>query len=208
MIHERRKGTGSSHSPLPVDYTRMVEEVFTTNFSDSVAAMELDPKPVFVAGGEIYADEIVVHVALVQEGRIAATQSYASSDFDPKASSPKIEDLLAVCVDAVGEVFAGLFEASSKLDEKEAILTASLNDLGEKGPVPQEWTQIEVEKRKIHVRVDKTNPAMDAAADAWLAKNDPEFLKNEEKDLKKAEQLFVLPPKASTDRKGGGGNLH
>lgn len=207
MIHERRKGTGSSHSPLPVDYTRMVEEVFTTNFSDSVAALKLAPQPVFVAGGEIYSDEIVVHVALVQEGRIAATQAYASTDFDPKASSPKIEDLLAVCVDALGEVFAGLFDASGRLSEADAVFSASLSELAEKGPVPQEWTQIEVEKRKLHVRADKTNPAMDAAADAWLAKNDPGFLENEEKEAKKAEQLFVLPPKASPSKKGGG-NLH
>jgi hypothetical protein len=215
MIHERRKGTTSSHSTLPVDYTRMVNEVFTTNFSDTLDAMALEPRPVFLSGGEIYADEIVVHVALVQEGRIAATSVYASTDFDPKASAPTIEDLLTICVDGVGEVMQTLCELAAKQDEKDSLLSSSLNELAESGPVPQEWTQIEVSKRKIFVRADKTNPAMDAAADEWLAKHDPEFLKNEEKNAKSAEKLFVLPPDKSGSQKPGasgtgqgGGTLH
>jgi hypothetical protein len=196
MIHERRKGTDSRHSELPLDYTQMVTEVFISNFADSVESMKLSPAPVFIAKGEIYSDEIVVHISLVQEGRLAGTTAYASSDFDPKASSPSVEDLLGLCVDALGDLFQRLFELAQKSGTPALVLESNLQDLGEgQGGLPLEWTQVEVAKRKIHLKLDRANPALDQAADQWLAKNDPEFLKNEEKNLKDAEKLFVLPPK-------------
>jgi hypothetical protein len=182
----RRKGTDSRSSALPTDYLKMVEEVFTTNFSEQVSTLALEPAPTFVSGGEVYADEIVVRVALVQEGRLAGTTAHASSDFDPKASSPKIEDLLSLCVDALGEVFGGLFETPS------ALLSGSM---GEVEGLPLEWTQVDVSKRKIFVRVDKSNPVLDDAADAWLAKHDPEHARGVKESDQAAEELFVLPPK-------------
>ncbi len=187
QLHLRRKGTDSRSSALPSDYLRMVEEVFVTNFSEQVSKLALNPAPAFVAGGEVYADEIVVRVALVQEGRLAGTTVHASSDFDPQASSPKIEDLLSLCVDALGEVFGGLFETP------DVLLTASMAEIA---GLPLEWTQIDVSKRKIFVRVDKTNPVLDSAADEWLAKHDPEHARGVRESDEAAEQLFVLPPKA------------
>lgn len=198
MIHERRKGTESSHSELPSDYTQMVTEVFTSNFSEALAGLGLEPPARFVAGGEIYSDEIVVHVAIVQEGRLAGVTAYASSDFDPKASSPGVEDLLGICVDAVGDLVQSLFELAEKSGNPESLLSSSLDELAAgKAALPLEWTPADVGKRKIFLRVDRTNPQLDGAADEWLKKHDPEFLKNEEKELKKAEKLFVLPPKGS-----------
>jgi len=194
MIHERRKSTESKFSELPSDYTQMVHEVFMSNFSDSVEAMKLSPAPVFVTQGEIYSDEIVVHASLVQEGRLAGTTAYASTDFDPKASSPSIEDLLSLCVDALGDLFQQLFELAEKSGDKANILDANLQDLGE---LPLEWTQVDINKRKLFVRVDRANPSLDQAADQWLAKNDPGFLENEAEESKKAEKLFVIPNKAA-----------
>jgi hypothetical protein len=171
----------------------MVEEVFTANFSEAITKLDLKPAPTFVSGGDVYADEIVVRVSLVQEGRLAGTTVHASSDFDPKASAPKIEDLLSLCVDALGEVFGGLFEAP------EALLSASM---GEVAGLPLEWTEVTQSKRKIFVRVDKSNLVLDQAADDWLAKHDPEHKRSERKSEQEAEKLFVLPPKA------GKRNLH
>jgi hypothetical protein len=67
--------------------------------------------------------------------------------------------------------------------------------MGEVEGLPLEWTQVDVSKRKIFVRVDKSNPVLDDAADAWLAKHDPEHARGVKESDQAAEELFVLPPK-------------
>ena len=197
-MKERRKSSSTSHSDLPSDYTRMLSDVFSANFGDQLKALPEGEKVKFVAGGEIYGDEIVVHVSLVQEGALAATTVLASCDFDPRASSPTVEDLLALCVDGIGDVFSSLFQVAPDSQGNPAILSPVLAEL--RG-APFEWTQIEISKRKLHLKVDKSNPVLDQAADDWLAKNDPEYRAQLAEQEKEAEDLFVLPPK-----KGGKGD--
>jgi hypothetical protein len=191
-MKERRKQTASSHSSLPKDYTGMLSGVFAANFSDRLKQLPETERLQFLSNGEIYGDEVVIHVSLVEEGKLAATTVHASCDFDPKASSPTVEDLLAICVDAVGDVFSSLFEAKPDPEGNPAILSPALSALGN---APFEWTETEVNKRKIWIKIDKSNPVLDQAADDWLAKNDPDFEKRLKEQEKDAESLFVLPPK-------------
>src|SRR4051812_33052638 len=90
-------------SSLPFDYLKLVNEVFTTNFNGGLEALKkVKPaKPRFEATGTVYPDEVILCVTLMHEGEIAATSVYASTDFDPKASAPTVQDLLAACVDAI-----------------------------------------------------------------------------------------------------------
>lgn len=189
-VFERRKATGGRSSGLPSDYLRMTEEVFASNFSDALGKCGDQPSARFSAGGEIYSDEVCVRMSLLQEGKLAGISVYASSDFDPKASAPTIETLLSICVDALGQVFQGLFEWAEKEGQFSTLLSANLVDLHD---LPLMWTQIEVEKRKIFVRVDKANPVLDQAADEWLSKNDPELKRQTTEEEEAAEGLFVLP---------------
>src|SRR4051794_22159178 len=105
---ERRKTSTIKPTPLPVDYLRMVSTVFTTNFDAPLKAFaKLKEQPVrFEASGNVYGDKIVLCVSLHTAGELAATSVYASSDFDPKASSPTVQDLLGACVDGL-ELFSG-----------------------------------------------------------------------------------------------------
>jgi len=197
-VDERRKSTGGRSSELPSDYLRMTEEVFTSNFSDALEKCGKSPPSQFSAGGDIYSDEVIVRMSLLQDKKLAGISVYASSDFDPKASAPTIETLLSLCVDALGQVFQGVFDWAEKEGQFSQLLEANLVDLDD---LPLVWTPIEVEKRKTFVRVDKANPVLDQAADDWLAKNDPELKKQSQKEEQDAAGLFVLPTHKASPKK-------
>jgi hypothetical protein len=194
-MKERRKASPSTHSGLPQDYTKMLQDVLSANFAHELEAFKMTSPPEFRASGEIYSDEVVLHLSLLETGKLAATTVHASSDFDPKASSPTVEDLLAICVDAAGDLFSALFQLQPDAEGTPAILSSSLASLG---AAPLAWTEVEVQKRKLFVKVDKSNPVLDQAADDWLAKNDPEFIEREKAELEASESLFVVPKKPSS----------
>ncbi len=186
-------------SELPPDYVKMVTEVLTSNFEGGLKALaqEVSSETMFRVSGAIYPDEVLVRVSLAIRGQLAATTVHASADFDPKASSPRVDELLGACVDAIGTVLGHY------LDEKKPKLIAQLADesISALEEAPFEWTKIEVERFKIFVRMDKANPEIDALADDWLAKNDPEHHLQSEREQEELESLFVTGPK---DRKPGG----
>lgn len=198
---ENRKGSQLRSSPLPVDFLRMVTEVFTTNFDEGLKRMgELTKVDVrFKAHGNVFADEVVLSVSLLTEGQMAATTVHASSDFDPKASSPTIEDLLSTCVDAIG----GLYSQLLLPERLEQLTSESLSAIEE---APFDWTQVQVEKRKVFLKIDKSNPELDQMADDWLAKHDPEFEQRQKEEQEETEKLFVTGPKDG--KKGSGTTYH
>lgn len=178
-LFSRLKGTD-----LPADYTAMVAEVFRSNFDAGLRRLEkIRPKPRFSALGSIYPDEIVLSVSLTHEGEIGATTVHASCDFDPKASSPKAEQLLAICVDALGGFY------SQFLDPKHPELISQLAEgsLAALEGVPFTWTEVEVERRKVYLKVDRSNPLLEKMTDQWLEQNDPKLksqkTKGEDDDL-------------------------
>jgi pyocin large subunit-like protein len=192
--HDPSSGASSSKfSDLPVDYVKMVNEVFTTNYDEGLKALaKINPTPAyFSTTGRIYIDEIVVCVSLLHEGQMAATSVYASSDYDPKASSPTIQDLLAACVDSIGAVYSQLLSPETP-KVLEQLANESLSALEN---VPYDWTEFAVEKRKVYLRVDKANPEIDQMTDEFLKKHDPDFQAETEEEQKETEKLFVTGPK-------------
>lgn len=185
-------------SGLPVDYLTMVTDVFTTNFDSVIKAISKTAGAGvhFEVNGSVFPDEIVLAVSLIIEGHLAATTVYASIDFDPKASAPTAQDLLAVCVDAAGAVFVKLTEDQKAI---EGLIQESLSAMKE---IPFDWTPIEVERQRIHVKVDKANPKLDQLADDWLNRHDPEFQERQAKEQAETEKLFFTGPKS------GSGSVH
>ena len=183
---ESRKGTRLKASSLPQDYLKMVAEVFAANFEkglDAVAKQAGAPAH-FHATGSVFPDEVAVSISLLIEGQMAATTVHASADFDPKASAPTLEDLLSACVDGIGELFGQLFESK----QLEALTSQSLSSLEN---VPFQWTPVKVDKRTIHLLMDKVNPLLDQMASDWLEKNDPEHAQRLAEEAQETEKLFV-----------------
>lgn len=201
---ENRKGSPLRSSPLPADFLKMVSQVFAANFDTGLKKMSelLKAETRFKAHGNVFADEVVLSVSLLTEGQMAATTVHASCDFDPKASSPTIEDLLNASVDAIGSLFAQLLVENNQT-KLEQLASESLSALEN---VPFEWTPVQVEKRKVFLKIDKSNPELDQMADDWLKKHDPEFEKRQQEEQKETENLFVTGPKGA--KKGPGPSYH
>jgi hypothetical protein len=199
---EKRKSDSLRSSPLPAAYLKMVTDVFQSNFDEGLKKIsKLTGESVhFEVSGSVFPSEIVLCVTLVQGDSVSATSIFGSADFDPKASSPTIQDLLGSLVDAIGSVLFPLMNPK-KPEHLENLVSASLGALED---VPFEWTAMEVEKRKVWVMLNKANPRLEMAADEWLAKHDPDHKARLAQEHEETEKLFVTGAKA----KKPAGSLH
>jgi hypothetical protein len=133
---DRRKNTNipMKSIELPLDFVKMVREVLEGHFGDGLKAMEkegLCKEPGFLVTGAIWPDEIILSASLISEGTPQATTVHASVDFDPKASSPTLQDQLNLCVDGIGSGFQNLF-GDLEVERLEKIAHGSLatTDIG------------------------------------------------------------------------------
>lgn len=173
---------------LPVDYLKMIQEVLAQNFEEGLTAFaKLKKNPKFKASGAIYPDEVLLTVSLVSEGDLAATTIHASADFDPKASSPKAEELLASCLDGIGALFNHFFDP----EKPELLKDLASSSLSEMKDIPFHWSEFPINKRSIYLKVDKSNALIDELTDEWLDKNDPALKAESEKEHEESENLFV-----------------
>jgi hypothetical protein len=193
---ETRKAHQTKFSALPIDYVKMVNGVFSTNFDESVKTLtkKTKTKTFFETSGRIYPDEVILSVSLMQEGQMAATTVHGSIDFDPKASAPTIQDVLGALVDAVGSLFEQLLDFS-KPEKIDQLLDQSLSAMEN---VPFEWTQVQLDRHKIFLKIDKSNPMLDRMTDDWLDKNDPHRKDEKNEEEAESEKLFVTGPSSKT----------
>lgn len=196
--HGNLRGPGAKlkSSELPVDYVKMVTEVFSNHFDEGLRALAARGlQPSFAVTGAVFPNEVLLTVALLFEGQLAGTAVHASVDFDPKASSPTAQDLLSACVDAIGGVLNELIDPNNA-DKLEALSGDSLNDFEN---APLQWTSVEVERFRVHVKVDRTNPKLESMADDWLRQNDPKFSEQTEQEQSDTERRFFTGPKKPED---------
>jgi hypothetical protein len=200
---EKRKNPASAplskSTDLPVDYVRMVSDVLENTFEEGLKALTALRKAEarIEVSGRIYADEVVLAITIAHEGQLAATTVHASADFDPKASSPTVQDLLGACVDAAGGLISTLLDPKNT-KRLEQLADESLSALED---IPWDWTQVEVERFRVYLKVDKANPKLEQEADDWLEKNDPEHRERLEREEEEVKKLFVTGP---SDKKPGG----
>ncbi len=199
---ERRRNSNvpMKSSELPIDFVKMVREVLEGHFGDGLKALEkegLCKAPGFLVTGAIWPDEIILSASLISEGTPQATTVHASVDFDPKASSPTLQDQLNLCVDGIGSGFQNLFGDL----ENERLEKLAHGSLSAWEDIPFDWAKTDIEKKSVWLRVDKSNPKLDQMADDWLAKNDPDYRKQLEEEEEETKDLFVAGPK---DRNSGG----
>ncbi len=206
MIESRKNSVKTSArlaraAELPADFTKIVREVYTTNFTDGLKILKKfqKAKSTFEVHGAIFANEIVLGVSLVTENVIAATTIFCSVDFDPSASTPTAQDLLNICVDAVGSLYGTLLDPT-KPERIEQVGAGSLSSFEE---IPFEWTKVEFDGRRVWLLVDKSNPTLDEMTDRWLAENDPDSELEEDEFDEETEDLFV-----TGKAKPGRGGLH
>jgi hypothetical protein len=185
MEFERRKPSPSTQADLPVDYLRIVKETLTEAMKPGIAEMKkIHPTSEFQVTGAIYGDEVLVLITLSHGPKtLAATTVHASADYNPTAEKPGLEATLTACVDAIGSVFDYYLDVNHS-DRIQDLSHTSMSALDE---APFEWTVAENVQETyaipVWVKMDKTNPFLDALTDRWLKENDPEYAR-----LKAAEK--------------------
>ena len=195
---ERRLTSESKFSTLPVDYLKMVNEVFSNHFEEGLKLYQTHlPESYFEAHGQVYADEVILSVSLLTPNQLAGNTVYASGDFNPKASSPTVQDLLDACVDAIASVYSHLLD----IEKPEIVENFADESLSALENAPFEWAVVDSNKRKIYVKLDKSNPQMDHITEQWLKDHDPEYKNREDSEQKETENLFVTGPKNINQRK-------
>jgi len=200
MAEKRKlKNTEEKGNDIPLDYSRMVKEVIGRNFENGLKllAKRLESPEIHV-NGKIYPDEIVLSVSIGSPKKLWANTFHASSDFDPKASSPKADEVLGVCLDGIGAILSHyLLDAKpEKMNDLVTESTALMND------APLTWTEFEVAKKTVFIKADKTNPSLDQITDQWLMENDPEAFDALSAEEKEAENLFVTGSRQSSNDSG------
>ncbi|MBI4924546.1 MAG: hypothetical protein HY843_01365 [Bdellovibrio sp.] len=191
-------------SQLPHDYLKMVKELYTTHFDSGLKTLaKLKTESWFEVTGEIFTNEIVLCISLHHKGQLSATSVYASSDFDPTASAPNIQDILGACVDAIGAVYEPWLSSDDTPDDtpddtgdKLCFLTDIALAADAKG-IPSQWTRVEIDKKNIYVKLDKSNPVLDKITENWLVNNDPELKEKNKQEEQKSEDLFITGKKKS-----------
>ena len=191
---------------LPEEFLKNVKEIFETHFESGLKKIESlqNDEVFFEVFGGIYQDEIVLSVSLRQKGQMAPTTVHASCDFDPNANAPKAEDLLSLEVDAVGSVFDPFLNSQDE-EKMKQIASPHLNDIED---VPFHWTALEIEKRNVYVKMDKSRPELEKETEEWLEQNDPDLKSelDEEKQKRQQEKEEALKEYLKSNQTGKGGN--
>jgi hypothetical protein len=94
-------------------------------------------------------------------------------------------------VDALGALIPQVLVAGN--EEKLRVLLEGTMSAHEN--IPFDWTSLEVERHRVFVKMDASNPSLDQMADEWLAKNDPQAGKREKEEQEETSKLFVTGPK-------------
>lgn len=195
--------TDSKSSPLPVDYLKLVGETITQALEKGLTELrKIHPVSEFYADGALFGDEALISVTLSHgEQNVAATTVHASADYNPGAEKPGLEATLAACVDAAASVFEYYLDPT----QPERIAQIADQSLGALEEAPFEWTQTGA----AWVKMDKSNPRLEAAAEDWLARNDPDYQARLERERAESEEFLndrlEAIKKAKSGQGGSGG---
>ena len=213
-MSERRIVTNlvENGSDLPKDYLKMVMGVFNTHFDEPLMRFKkMKNEANFAVNGGIYPSEIVLSVSLILKKQLAALTVHASVDFDPKASSPTVQDLLGACVDMSATLFDQILNPANP-EDFDKIFDASLGALEN---IPYDWSPVEVDRYKVYLKLDRSNPNIEKMTEEWLNQNDPARKNRREKTVLEAvlDDADLDPSEAeldsdADDSNGGSGTLH
>jgi hypothetical protein len=204
MIFDRRKKPQANKPELkpvdlPLDYLKIVEETLNESLKKGIAELKkFHPICNLKAGGVICSDEVLLAITISHgENSLIATTVYASADFNPLLPEPTVEIVLDECLASAGTVLSHYLDHTQP--ERIAQLAgATISALEE---APFEWTAMEETKVSVYVKIDKSNPALEALAEDWLLKNDPHYSKEEA--LEEAEEFLEERLQAIQKAKSG-----
>lgn len=146
-----RLPTSLQWTPLPLEFSEKLIQVFSENFSEQAANGE------FVVDGRIYPQEILVRIGYLPKGRLRQVNFEASMDYTVEKAKEGSQEQTAykaiyACVDMLGSVWEEYF-ASPATEEVEFPLT---------------WQAYDFEDAIVWLQHSTVNTRLEAEADKWL----------------------------------------
>ncbi|MCO5141749.1 MAG: hypothetical protein M9962_01510 [Oligoflexia bacterium] len=156
MKYLPRKKVSKKGNDLPKEFLRNIEKLFVDQFKQQLKQSEV------IGGGQIYPEEIQFCLSICNLKSLAGASIYVSSDIEKEhIENPEtVTDILKSMVDVVASWMSQTFEKGSGLD-------ALLKEIQAQG---SSWQSFSWEKKTMYIRFDKTNMALEKAADDFLVK--------------------------------------
>ncbi|MBK9293925.1 MAG: hypothetical protein IPM57_05690 [Oligoflexia bacterium] len=137
-----RKVSSQKPQELPFDFIKMVRDVVEKNYKKFCF-----DKKVVIDGG-IYMQEITFMVGFANKSGVKQVNFCASMDFDLKKKD--IVERLNTMLDSLGSMIEQYVEADGDIE------------------LPTEWTDFELDGKKIFLKFDTTNTELETKADELL----------------------------------------
>ena len=142
---EPRLSTSKKWTPVPEDYKNQVLNVLKTSFVDETKRGE------WVFEGRIYAEELLLRVGFLENGRLKQLNFEISIQF--KAGKDNVHDLLGLAVDVGASLLEDAFKSEDDAD------------------FPKIWQEFVVERRPIYIQYSAVNTKLEEEADRLLGLN-------------------------------------
>lgn len=162
MKYLPRRKVSKKGSDLPKEFLRNVEKLFTDQFKKKLGKSET------ICGGQLYPEEIQFCLSICNASSLAGASIYVSVDLpDSHFEKPEtVTDILKSMVDVVASWLSQTLENGDGLE----LLLAEIQKQG------VSWQSFVWEKQTMYIRFDKSNMALEKAADDFLLNQgfDPE----------------------------------
>ena len=138
-----RLKTSKKWTHFPKEYIAQIEEAFRQTFVDSLKNAQI------VIEGRIYAEEILLRVGFLEQGRLVQSNFEVSMGYNPLGSESIINSVHA-SIDAAASMMQEYIETTGEID------------------FPYSWKEHEFDNKKLFIQYSTTNTSLEAQADALL----------------------------------------
>lgn len=138
-----RLKTSKKWTHFPKEYVEQIEEAFRQTFVDSLKNAQI------VIEGRIYAEEILLRVGYLQQGRLVQANFEVSMGYNPQGSESIINSVHA-SIDAAASMMQDYIENEGVVD------------------FPYSWKEYDFDNKKLYIQYSTVNTSLEAQADALL----------------------------------------
>ena len=162
-LDSSKKWTG-----VPADFAAKVMIVFKEQFPSEADEGE------FIVEGRIYAEEIILRVGYLENGRLAQINCEASMDYSQEKKNAV--ERLYLCIDAAASMMEEYFVAREDDDESEEM------DLRARLDWPVRWRPFEIEDETVYLQASRVNTKLEDEADRLLGLADSALVQETESE--------------------------
>lgn len=165
---EPRLKSSKKWTNIPAEMLTQICEVFTENF------MAAAQRGQFFAEGRIYPEELLLSVGYLEKGRLARANFEVSIEFNAKKENAL--KLIHAAVDCA----ASMMEQYDQREDDEDV------------ELPRQWTEYELEGKKVYLQYTTNNPELEAQADRLLGLSDNDDLVKGEVDEEELKARITM----------------